>query len=77
MSRIQELFLEYSQIDKGEIGKNKASQLREELKSIQPNDLVGEEDHKRYLELLRLFRGIVRDIEELNGENFLANHHNK
>ncbi len=71
MTRIQQIYLKYSNIDKGEIGKNKAFELREELKNIQAKDLVGVEDHKKYLELLHIFRGLVRDFEKLNGENFL------
>lgn len=71
MADIHTLYVKYSRINKGKIGKDEAAILRNELKSFQPGDLTGWEEHEQYLELLRIFRELIRDFEELNGENFL------
>ena len=72
MSKIKELYLKYSQIDKGEITQNNAELLRNKLKSFRKEDIVTLEEHQYFLKLLNLFRSYVRNIEKLNGDNYLT-----
>ncbi|MGN0805282.1 MAG: sacsin N-terminal ATP-binding-like domain-containing protein [Candidatus Coproplasma sp.] len=71
MTKIEQLYKEYFQIEKGKIGRDLARKLREELKGFKREELSGIEDHIKFLELLRLFREVVRDFGELNGDNYL------
>lgn len=71
MTKIEALYEKYSQLDKGEISHDLAKKLRDDLKSLKREELSGIEDHIKFLQLLRLFREVVRDFGELNGDNYL------
>ena len=70
MSRIQDLYSKYSKLDKSEFDRNKLAEFREDLKSIKDNELNGTEEHKLFLDLLRLFRSIPQQFMEFIGTNF-------
>lgn len=70
MSRIQDLYTRYSKLDKSEFDRNKLAEFREDLKSIKDNELNGAEEHKLFLDLLRLFRSIPQQFMEFIGTNF-------
>lgn len=71
MPKIQVLYEKYSHLGKGEISHDLAKKLRDDLKSLKSEELSGKEDHIKFLQLLRLFREVVRDFGELNGDNYL------
>lgn len=70
MSRIQDLYTRYSILDKSEFDRNKLAEFREDLKSIKDSELNGAEEHKLFLDLLRLFRSIPQQFMEFIGTNF-------
>lgn len=70
MSRIQDLYSKYSKLDKSEFDVNKTKLFREDLVSIKENELVGVDEHKLFLDLLRLFRSIAPQFMQFIGTNF-------
>lgn len=52
------------------LDKNKLSELRSVLRSIQRSDLTTIEEHREYISLLRKFREAIVQTASLNGENF-------
>ena len=47
-------------------------ELKDLLRSLQPADVVGMDEHRRLIELIAAFRQIIERNNELNGENFNA-----
>ena len=59
-------------LDKGRttLDKNKLSELRGVLRSVQRSDLRTIDEHREYISLLRKFREAIVQTASLNGENF-------
>ena len=52
MTKIDDLYIKYGNVDPNDLTKNSADALREKLSAFQKNDLQTMSDHKKYIELL-------------------------
>lgn len=66
----RELYNRYSNIDSGDLGNKQLIELRNTLKSIQPNEIHDQTEAEAYIELLRKFREAVAENDKLHGENY-------
>lgn len=70
MSKIEELYSKYAQLDTSKFNYEMTENLRADLKNIGDSELHGVEEHKQYLELLNHFRTVVKNFTNLNGDNY-------
>lgn len=71
MSRVLELKSKYGSFDASTLNHAQKVELRNELKSFKAEELGGVEEHRTYIELLKLFRSSLIIDANLNGENYL------
>lgn len=71
MSKINELYVKYANLDVSKFDYKLTEDLRNALKDVKDSELQGIEEHKQYLALLHRFRVVVKKFTDLNGENYL------
>ena len=70
MSIISKMFTDYSGIDTGDLSGNQKKELYKKLSSIRSDDLRTLDDHKRFVELVRLLRQASMEDMDLFGQKF-------
>ena len=72
MPNIQELYQQYAGLDTGDLSGNQKKLMYSQLGSMKPGDIQTLEEHKQFIELVRLLRQATMDDMELFGQKFLA-----
>ena len=68
---ITKIYHAFSFIDKGEISKNDKENLRTCLHNFPKDNLKSMEEHKKFIELVKLYREVVIDDMQFVGANFI------
>ena len=68
---INKIYADFSSIDKGDISKTDKDNLRKCLHEFPADKLNGIEDHKHFIELVKLYREVVLDDLKYVGTNFV------
>ena len=72
MSTIHELYQLYAGLDTGDLSSNQKKQMYSQLGSMKPADIQTIDEHKKYIELVRMLRQASMDDMELFGQKFLS-----
>ena len=71
MTKIDDLYIKYGNIDPNDLTKKSADCLRGELSAFQKSELQTMEDHKKYIELLAKCRSFSYESMKTLGSQFL------
>lgn len=72
MSTIHDLYQMYAGLDTGDLSNNQKKQMYSQLGSMKPADIQTIDEHRKYIELVRMLRQASMDDMELFGQKFLA-----
>ncbi len=72
MSKILDLKTKYHNYDSQSMNHHQKTELREALRAFSVGDLSGVDEHKMYVELLKLFRTSLAEDDKLKGDNYPA-----
>ena len=72
MSTIHELYQLYAGLDTGDLSSNQKKQMYLQLGSMKPADIQTIDEHRMYIELVRMLRQASMDDMELFGQKFLS-----
>ena len=72
MSKILDLKTEYHNYDSRSMNNHQKTALREALRTFSVGDLTSVDEHKMYVELLKLFRTSLAEDDKLKGDNYPA-----
>lgn len=71
MTKIDDLYIKYGNVDPNDLTKKSADCLRGELSAFQKSELQTMEDHKKYIELLAKCRSFSYESMKTLGSQFL------
>ena len=72
MSKILDLKTKYHNYDSRSMNNHQKTDLREALRAFSVGDLTSVDEHKMYVELLKLFRTSLAEDDKLKGDNYPA-----
>ena len=72
MSKILDLKTKYHNYDSRSMNNHQKTDLREALRAFSVGDLASVDEHKMYVELLKLFRTSLAEDDKLKGDNYPA-----
>lgn len=72
MSTISELYQMYASLDTGDLSSNQKKQMYLQLSAMKTDDIQTLDEHKQFIELLRMLRQASMNDMELFGQKFLA-----
>lgn len=72
MPTIHDLYQMYAGVDTGDLSSNQKKQMYSQLGSMKPADIQTIDEHRKYIELVRMLRQASMDDMELFGQKFLT-----